>query len=213
MPPVVAEDGDPHPAWSVPAGEDDYNDAAIFLLSAVEPEAEAPRAQFVAQILKTREYSRAELALVMRELPFDPDASHNYGGGLNPADIERVVSRHRELRVRLNQRMTAEERDDLIAAFPEQIDPEGFHVAGFTRHDEPLFRYVPNTEADPQEPNPDLGSSMPGAARQRDEATGETTFGKLVSKANEKAEEADVGTREAQDHMEGAEHKRRQDEE
>jgi len=147
MPPVVAEDGDPHPAWSVPAGEDDYNDAAIFLLSAVEPEAEAPRAQFVAQILKTREYSRAELALVMRELPFDPDASHNYGGGLNPADVQRIVDRHRELRARLTQKITSEQRDDLIAEFPEELDPDGFRIAGWTQSDDPLWRYAPGVQA------------------------------------------------------------------
>lgn len=135
----------------------------------VEPEAPEGRPTTMYNALKTRDYSRAELLLVMKELPFDPDASHNYGRGFNPADVQRIVDEHRALRARLGQALTSEQRDELIASFPDEIDPDAFHCCGFNSFDEPLWRYAPHVEADPKRPTPELDNELPGRGRQRDE--------------------------------------------
>jgi len=187
---VVNEEGDPHELWEVPAEEDDYNAAATFLISAVEPEASEQRVAFLTRLLKTREYSKAEVALVMKRLPFDPEASHNYNRGFNPADVERIVDEHRTLRARLRQRLSSDQRDDLIAAFPDEIDPDGFECAGFNEFDEPLWYYAPTIKAaSAPDPTPDLGEARPGAARQDSDTGGEpAAVGDLLDKAQEHAE-------------------------
>lgn len=173
---MTNDEGDPHPAWTVEADAEDYKNAAKFLVSAVEPEASPERAAFLARLLRTKEYTKAELGLVMRELPFDPDASHNYGKGFNPADVQRIVDEHRELRARLNQKLTSEQRDDLIARCPKEIDPDDFECAGFDEHDNPLWMYVPGIEhSDAPEPQPHLDNGSP-PSRDREDAEGMVAF-------------------------------------
>jgi hypothetical protein len=183
------ESGAPHPAWSVPAEDEEYAEAAAYLMAAVEPEASDSRMQTVARLLRTRDYTRAELMLAMKELPFDPEASHNYGKGFNPADVERIVSEHRTLRQRLTQSLSSKDRDELIAKFPENINPDAFHCCGFNSYDEPLWRYAPNVDTEPKEPTPALGESLPDRERDESGACGLSTFGGLVSEAQEKVDE------------------------
>jgi len=200
MPPLTTDEGKPHPAWAVDAEPEDYKNAATFLISAVEPGASEERTAFLARLLSTREYSKAELALVMKELPFDPEASHNYNQGLNPADVERIISEHRTLRARLTQRITSEQRDDLIAEAPGEIDPDDFECAGFDEHDNPLWLYAPTADQESApEPRPQLEETRPN--RDPEEAEGLTTFEEMVSGAQERAEPP---AREAEDHVEGA---------
>lgn len=188
MPKLWDEDGTPHPAWSVEADEEEYEKAAAYLVAAVEPEASEGRMQTIARLLKTRDYTRAELLLAMKRLPFDPEASHNYGRGFNPADVERIVGEQRKTRARLQQPLSSEQRDEMIAEHPEEIDPDAFHCCGFNAYDEPQWRYAPNAEADPKEPNPDLGESRPGASRESSDTEGDALgLGAVLEEAQEKA--------------------------
>jgi hypothetical protein len=185
-PALWTDEGKPHPAWSTPATEEDYAEAAKHLIAAVEPEASEQRSKMIYRLLKTREYSRAELLLVMQELPFDPDAAHNYGKGLNPADVERIITEHRKTRTRLQQPISSEQRDEMIAEHPEEIDPDAFHCCGFSAYDEPLWRYAPDADAEPKEPTPELPDHQPGAARQESDTGGSTVdFGKLIEEIPE----------------------------
>jgi hypothetical protein len=186
LPEIWDENGDPHPAWSVDAEPEEYEQAAAYMVAAVEPSASEGRMQTISRLLKTRDYSRAELLLAMKRLPFDPDASHNYGRGFNPADVERIVSEHRTLRAKLGQPLSSDDRDELIAEFPDKIDPDAFHCCGFNSYDEPQWMYAPGAEAEPKEPNPDLGESLPGASRQESDTDGETaTLGEILDEAQQ----------------------------
>jgi len=122
----------------------------------------------------------------MKRLPFDPDASHNYGRGFNPADVERIVEEHRKRRTRLQHPLSSRQRDEIIAEHPEKIDPDAFHCCGFNSYDEPQWMYAPDAEAEPKESNPDLGESLPGRNRQESD-TGEETaaLGEILDEAQE----------------------------
>ena len=194
------ENGDPHPAWSVEAEPEEYEQAAAYLVAAVEPEASDSRMQTVTRLLKTRDYSRAELLLAMKRLPFDPDASHNYGRGFNPADVERIVEEHRKTQARLQHPLSSRQRDEIIAEHPKEIDPDDFECAGFDEYDNPLWLYAPTVDHDSApEPRPQLEETTPN--RDSEEVEGLTTFEEMVSGAQEKAEPP---AREAEDHVEGA---------
>ena len=159
-------------------------------MAAVEPDASDSRMQTVARLLKTRDYTRAELMLAMKELPFDPEASHNYGKGFNPADVERIVSEHRKLRQKLSQPLSSEDRDELIAEHPEKIDPDAFHCCGFNSYDEPLWRYAPDVDTDPKKPKPDLGESLPGRTRDESDTGGDpASLGAIMDEAQEHVDE------------------------
>jgi len=180
LPDLWDDAGNPHPAWDTDATDEDYREAAAYLVAAIEPEASEGRMQTVMRLLQTRDYSRAELLLAMKKLPFDPDASHNYGRGFNPADVERIVEKNRKMRARLQQPLSSDQRDEMIAEHPEEIDPDAFHCCGFNEYDEPLWRYAPNA-GDPKEPNPDLGESLPGRSRTESDTGGDTVdFEKLM---------------------------------
>jgi hypothetical protein len=89
-------------------------------------------------------YTRAELILAMQEVPFDREASHNYGRGLNPADVHRVIERRRRLHAALTRPVSSERRDEVIMAFPSEVDPDAWHKCGFDDRNRPLWRYAPH---------------------------------------------------------------------
>lgn len=191
LPRLWDESGEPHPAWSVEATDEEYRNAAIYLVAAVEPEASESRMKTIVRLLKTRDYSRAELLLAMKRLPFDPEASHNYGRGFNPADVERIIEESRKTRARLQQPLSSEQRDEMIAEHPGEIDPDAFHCCGFNEYDEPLWRYAPNVDSEPRQPTPDLGEARPGAGRTSSDTDGETkVLGEILDEAQEKASES-----------------------
>mgnify|MGYP006433801329 CR=1 FL=1 len=172
----------------MPATEEDYVNAAGYLITAIEPEASEKRVTTITRLLKSRDYSRAELLLAMRRLPFDSEASHNYGRGFNPADVERIIDEHRTLRTKLQTPLSSEERDEIITEHSDKINPDAFHCCGFNSYDEPRWMYAPDAETEPKDPNPDLGESMPGRERDEDNAKGMSSFEGLVSEAQEKAD-------------------------
>jgi len=189
VPKLWDEDGSPHPAWAVEAGPEEYEHAAAYMVAAVEPEASESRMQTISRLLKTRDYSRGELLLAMKELPFDPDASHNFGRGFNPADVERIVKEHRKTRARLTQPLSSDQRDEMIAEHPDEIDPDAFHCCGFNSYNEPLWRYAPNAQATQRTPNPNLGEARPGANREESDTDEEAlSLGAIVQGVQEQAQ-------------------------
>lgn len=173
MPDFWDSEGNEHPSWSIEATEEEVMEAAAFLITAVEPEASDQRVQMIARLLKMRDYTRAELLLVMRELPFDSDAAHNYGRGLNPADVERIIQANREIRAKATKLMSSQERDELIAKCPDRVDPDDFHLSTYNSYDEPLWAYNPGLDSNPRQPRPKLEESTPGKYRSRDEDSGD----------------------------------------
>lgn len=144
-------------AWLVAATADDVAEAASFLRSATEmglrPEQRLTDGEFATfvRLLDSYDYTRAELMLAMREVPRDPD---RFGGaGVTVRDVERVIRRHRELRARLQQRVTARTRDELLVAFPE-LDPEAWGCVGFDERKERLYCYIPATSKIAQNAHP-----------------------------------------------------------
>lgn len=145
-------------------------DAGSFLLQATEiglaasnRAVDVERAVF-ARLLASRSYSRAELMLAMREVPFDPD---RFGGrGVTVQDVERVVLRHRRLRAKLRQPMTAAEITEVCVAFPRDVSTDGFRCCGFDAHNQPLFRYAPEAPAATSEPTPVIEDPDPPRRRE-----------------------------------------------
>lgn len=129
----------------MPASAGEVGEAISYLITAVEPDASDDRVEFMSRLISQRGYSRAELVLVMQELPFDHQAAHNYGRGFNPADAERIVSASREKRTRLSGRLTDTEVQDLLIEHKD-LRREDFHRVGYTHRQESLFRYTPNVK-------------------------------------------------------------------
>lgn len=193
MPDLWTEDGEPNPLWKVPATAEDYSQAATYFVAAVEPSAGAERMQMITRLLKTKEYSRAELLLAMKELPHDPEASHNYGNGFNAADVSRVVEENRRLRRALTHPVSTERKNELIVEHGDEIDDDAFHVCTYDKYDNPMWRYAPNTDGDPQEPTPETEDTLPGAHRERDDERTNTTqeLGDILDEAQRKASDPD----------------------
>jgi hypothetical protein len=165
--PSVTDDA----AWSTPAAPGDVAEAAAHFVAACEPAAGPDRIAGVARLLSTRSYTTAELLAAMRDLPFDPEASHNYGRGLNLADVERIVARYRQRRARLRQSITAATRDDLLAECSD-LDPEDFHCCGFDERNAELYRYAPNVRLKGPRPAPTPMLDEPKAVTTDDRVRG-----------------------------------------
>lgn len=128
--------------WKLPATASDIQAAAAHLIAAVEPEASSERVAVVTRLLAAYGYTRAELLLAMRELPRDPEASHNFGRGLNLADVERIVRGSRQMRARLLRPATMSAITALVEAHPE-LSLQDFRCCGFDERGERLYRYAP----------------------------------------------------------------------
>lgn len=96
----------------------------------------------LARLIAMRDYTRAELLQAMQAVPFDTRASHNYGRGLNAADVERVVAEGRRLRKMLDRMLTQRQMFDLCAEFPNEVAPSDFGICGYDGMDNPFFRYL-----------------------------------------------------------------------
>lgn len=127
-------------AWEQPATPDDYKQAIATLVAAVEPDAKnAPkRVQVLKRLMQRRGYSRAELLLVMEELPFRND----YGKGIRLDLVEEIVQQHRKDRKMLQRALTAEEMHALIERHPDDLHRENFQVTAHNSRNEKLYRYM-----------------------------------------------------------------------
>lgn len=107
----------------------------------VDPGADERRAVLYAQMVGQRGYSRAELLHALRNVPFDSEASHRFGRGLNLADIERSVEKVRAVRSSLRRLLTPDEVAAAVRASGGTITHEHFGVGGYDERDRPLYRY------------------------------------------------------------------------
>lgn len=128
--------------WAIPATKPELATAAEFLVSVVEPDASSERAALLGRLLAMRDYTRAELILAMQRVPFDGRASHNFGRGLNVADVERVIMEHRKLRAMLDRTLTAFQMRRLCDEFPTEVHPDHFGICGYDHDDRPLYVYA-----------------------------------------------------------------------
>ena len=176
--------------WEQPATPDDYLAAASHLMTVCEPEATDARQQTMTKLLASYDYTRAELLLAMREVPRDPEASHNYGRGFNVADVHRTVKAHREARSRLKQQITASMRDDLCAEHKE-LEPTDFHCTSYNSVNEKLYRYAPHVDFEPEGEAPVLpGDERPGSGRERTGDEGPAPLADVMSEAMPKDQAA-----------------------
>lgn len=164
------------------------SEATTHLLTLCEPDASDQRAVMLTRMLDSYDYSRAELMLAMREVPRDPEASHNYGGGFNLADVHRVIEKNRQMRARLKQALTRKARDELLTEYPETLDGDDFKCCGFNEHDKPLYRYAPNVKSHAGPPRAELDvDDLPGADRTEGTTGGPKRLGDTISEQRKSA--------------------------
>lgn len=149
----------------IPATPKDIEEATTHLITACEmglrqeQRASAKEKQVFARLMAAYEYTQAELILAMREVPRDPE---RFGGSsISVQDVERVVKKHRQMRARLKQQITARIMGDLLTEFPE-LDAKDFHVAGYDDHNNAMWRYVPNVKREGPRPLPVAVLDEPG---------------------------------------------------
>ena len=121
-----------------------------FVLATVEPGASDERVQMFARMIHHRarrnRWGEAELAWAALELPFDTVVNDKlrFNRPVMPADFERLVEEIRSLRCSLRFPMSARQRQKLIERYAGEIDSSRFHVCGFDRDNQPLYRYAPH---------------------------------------------------------------------
>lgn len=136
-------------AWGVPATVDDLTVAAEHLITACEPGASEARAMVLAKMLRTRDWTRAELLEAMLEVPF----RNSYGEGFRLDVMADVVKESRERRALLRRKVTEAQMLDLCA--DPEVEPEHFACCGFTDANKPLYIYAPDTAPHKHAPKPD----------------------------------------------------------
>jgi len=93
MPPSIGDEAN----WLVPADDDDIKAVAKHLITACEREPTPERSAVLASLLRTRDFTRAEWLLAMREVPF----MNNYGQGFRLDLVQQVVDENRADRIKL----------------------------------------------------------------------------------------------------------------
>jgi len=118
--------------------------AASIVVSLVYGDLKLDKVKEIAPFLQSR-YSSAELAWGVRELTYDTDLDdkRRYKGELSPADFERVLRKRAVLLKSLKMRLTEQERDKLIRIWPRDLEIADFHMCGFDRFNQPLYRFGP----------------------------------------------------------------------
>lgn len=100
--------------------------------------------------VEQKRWGAPELAYAAIEIPFDAVVSDKlrFNRLVMPADFERIIDEHRQMRRRLSLPMTVREKRRLIERYgpssgQDEIDPASFHICDFDRDDQPLYRYAP----------------------------------------------------------------------
>lgn len=140
------------------------------------------------RLMGMRDYTRAELVLAVQRVPFDSRASHNFGRGLNVADVERVIMEHRKLRAMIDRVVTEFQMRKLCEEFATEIEPDHFGVCGYDADDRPLWRYAkPGHRPKEREWGSDFGAELdqhgPTALlpehKRTDDGAGPSPFGRV----------------------------------
>ena len=144
----------------------------MYMLDVIEPDASTQRTKQLYRLIDRRGYSRAELALAMSEAPF----KNHYGNRIKLDVVDGIIQEHRKDRAALNRSLTREQVTDLLERHPEALQWDAFHCCGYTKRDQPLYRYAPDAGT-PQDPQPKLEERTP---RRRDDG-GTARAGKVAT--------------------------------
>ena len=142
--------------WLVPAEPSEVEECVTWLVMQLEPDARDDKIAMLSAQFKTRDWTRAEWIEVVRELPFDTKAAHNYRPGVYPADAARIVERSRYLRALLGRTVSDKLMNELLDAYQgmkrEHFKQRGFSQDGFQT---PVYKFMPDgPEPFPARPEP-----------------------------------------------------------
>lgn len=142
-------------AWRVAASTSHVTASVSFVLGACEPNADDKRVALFTRMVLARGYAAAELAYAARELPYDDVVNDKlrFNRPVMPADFERLIKDIRKKRAKLKGSMRLSEAEELVMAFPGDLEIDHFHVCGFDERNRELVRYAP--ELEPRTPNAD----------------------------------------------------------
>lgn len=134
-------------AWAYPATQADVKHAVAFLVTVVDPAlAENPdRFRTLTALVAGRGYTRAELLLAMKRLPFE----NAYGEGFRLDLVESLVTESRKVRAIVGNNpdgkprlLTQRQMFDICAEFPEELSPDRFGIADYDADHRPLYRFA-----------------------------------------------------------------------
>lgn len=119
--------------------------AVSIVLTCIQPNFGAAQAAMLCRMVADRGYTKAELALAAKELPFDEvmNSKLRFDNPVIPADFERVIKAHREQVAALRTPQTQSGMFKLLQKYPE-LERENFKVCGYQPGEDgaPLYRYV-----------------------------------------------------------------------
>jgi len=156
-------------AWVVPAEPGETAEVAAFLISAVEPEANANRVATLTRLVAMQDYTRAELLLALRKLP----TMNAYGQGFRLDLLHQLVEESRNVRRIIGhpmdgrdgakpRKLTERQMFDACQTYPEHFRTDDFRVCDYDVQNRPFYVYAP--DAPPQhEPTPELEDRTPPA--------------------------------------------------
>ena len=132
-------------AWKKPATREMVAAVVSYVLTMSQQDVADKRLAMLTKAVHERGYSAAEMALLREELPFDEELTSKlgYGRPVLAGDFERIVKRSRQMRAKLRAKVSAKEREELLAEHPE-LDRERFKQCAFDEYKNPLFIYVTN---------------------------------------------------------------------
>jgi hypothetical protein len=176
-------------AWQVEATPEQAADAVSAVEAMTTADMGTDAIGRLGQMIMRRGYTQAELAYAMEELMYDDELAEALRfrdqKHILPSDFERIISKHREMRRRIEQLLDRYEMNRLINDFPGHLSRSDFGIAGYTVKDKPLFRFKQNPDTADGEVRPKLEEDpRPGADRER---SGEDSTPIQVGEAMEEA--------------------------
>lgn len=89
-------------------------------------------------------YTGAELAYVLRELPYDAELAkkRRFGGHLGPSDFERIARKRADLICKLDMPITERQMYKLIEEWPRDLHIKDFGCCGYDSNNYPMYRYT-----------------------------------------------------------------------
>ena len=178
MPPV--ED---RAAWLVPAEADEVEECAAFLVTAIQPSlADNPaRLRTLVGLIAMQDYTRAELLLAMKRLPF----VNSYGEGFRLSDLGTLIDDNRNARRIVAdpadgkpRMLTERQMFDACDKHPELFRREDFGICDYDSMDRPFFRYARAAGPHKHAPQPQLPEAT---APRREGVTGTFQVSTLVT--------------------------------
>lgn len=147
--------------------------ALVFSTMGARAGGEKEDQQRTVQMVAARGYSEAELKYAAQELLYDGtiDWKMRNDKPITAADFERIVSKHRSMRRKLDLLLHPSQMNRLIEEFPRLLSSSDFGIGGYDADNQPLFRYKSDPEIRTGNAIPrlyiDQDEEYPGADRER----------------------------------------------